>query len=92
MELPLWLWGLLGACGPEVYRWYLVREVPLPTWAKEVKYWVITVAMIAFGPVLVLMYETSGATLTPVVAFNIGASAPLLISAASRGVRTGDVK
>ena len=62
MELPLYVWGLFGACGPEAYRWYLSREHPLPPWAKELKYWLITTVMIAFGPILVFMYEASGAT------------------------------
>lgn len=91
MELPLYVWGLFGACGPEAYRWYLSREHPLPPWAKELKYWLITTVMIAFGPILVLMYEASGATLTPILAFNIGASAPLLVSAAGRGVKLDPV-
>ena len=52
--------------GPEAYRWYLIREDPLPLWAKQFRYWLITAVMIAFGPVLVLMYEASGATLTPI--------------------------
>jgi hypothetical protein len=39
MELPLYVWGCLGACGPEAYRWYLVREDPLPPWAKQFGYW-----------------------------------------------------
>ena len=92
MELPLYVWGLFGARGPEAYRWYLSREHPLPPWAKELKYWLITTVMIAFGPILVLMYEASGATLTPILAFNIGASAPLLVSAAGRGVKLDPVK
>ena len=91
MELPLYVWGCVGACGPEAYRWYLIREDPLPLWARQFRYWLITAVMIAFGPVLVLMYEASGATLTPILAFNIGASAPLLISAAGRGVKLDPV-
>ena len=83
MDVPLWAWGLLGGIGGELPQWYRIRHEPLPAWAKRPLYWVVTIAMITFGAVLVLMYEDSGAHLTPALAANIGASAPLALSVLS---------
>ncbi|MCY4661831.1 MAG: hypothetical protein OXF93_18790 [Acidobacteria bacterium] len=81
MDLPLWAWGIVGGAGAELLRWFRVRDQPAPDWGRRPLYWVVTVLMIAFGALLVLMYEGSGVALNPPLAVNIGASAPLALSA-----------
>ena len=82
--LPLWLWGAVGGVVAEVLRWYRVRETlyeGMPHWAADWKYWVVTVLMIGVGSLLVLMHQDSGTRMTPTLAVNVGASAPLFVSA-----------
>ena len=86
LDLPLWVWGLLGGIGGESPQWYRIRHEPLPDWARRPLYWAVTTFMIAFGAVLVLMYESSGAQLNATLAANIGASAPLALSSLSTAV------
>ena len=42
--------------------------------------------MAAFGALLVALYEASGSQLSPILAFNIGASAPLILEPLVRQV------
>ena len=82
--LPLWLWGAVGGAVAEVLRWYQMRETlyeGMPHWAADWKYWVVTVLMIGVGSVLVLMHQDSGTQMTSTLAVNVGASAPLFVSA-----------
>ena len=76
--------GLLGGAAAESVKWYGVREdlyKGMPDYAKSWGYWVITLIMVVFGGVLVLAYQHSeGVKLNLLLAFNIGASAPLIIS------------
>ena len=76
--------GLLGGAAAESLKWYSVREElykGVPDYAKSCWYWLVTLVMVVFGGVLVLAYQHSeGVTLNLVLAFNIGASAPLIIS------------
>ena len=52
-----------------------------PDWSKSWLYWAVTLAMIALGGVLVWLYENSGdVELNGLLAFNIGASAPLILA------------
>ena len=79
-------WGLLGGCSAELLRWFRIRDQlhrGVPDWAKSLAYWVVTVLMILSGGALVLMYEYSGTSLTPALAANVGAAAPLVLSSLS---------
>ena len=83
VTLPLPLWGALGGSLTELLRWYRLRESlheGVPSWAADWKYWVPTLLMIGVGSLLVLMYQDSGIELTPLLAANVGASAPLILS------------
>lgn len=83
MEMEVWS-GLGGGCAAEVLKWYRIREElhkGLPDYAKNWAYWIITGVMILFGGVLVFIYQSSdNVRLSPILAFNIGISAPLIIS------------
>ncbi len=83
----MWLWGLFGGSIAEAVRWYTIRDelhAGLPAWANR-GYWVITSIMIAIGGGLVKMYESSGIEVNSILAANIGASAPAIISTLLRG-------
>ena len=89
MELPLWVWGLAGGAGAELLRWFRIRDqlhAGMPDWAKSPWYWVVTTLMVACGAGVVLMYQSSGVELNSVLAVNIGASAPLMLSSLSSQV------
>ncbi|MXZ71326.1 MAG: hypothetical protein F4Z04_07455 [Acidobacteria bacterium] len=87
MDLPLWIWGILGGIAAEVLRWFRIRDhlhEGLPDWSKTIAYWIVTVFMIGIGGVLVLLYQSLGdVKLNELLAFNIGVSAPLLLASAT---------
>ena len=88
MDAPLWVWGLAGGAGAELLQWFRVRDqlhAGMPDWAKSGS-WVVTTLMVACGAGVVLMYQSSGVELNSVLAVNIGASAPLIISSLSSQV------
>ena len=81
--MDLWLAGLLGGCASEILKWFHIREElhkGLPDYAKSWPYWIATVCMAALGGALVFMYQASDdVVLSHILAFNIGASAPLIL-------------
>jgi hypothetical protein len=86
-ELEALAYGIVGGVVPELVALYRLRREPqMPTWFKSVIYWVITLAMVAAGGGLAVVYVQSGASLNPILALNIGASAPLILGSLSSGV------
>ena len=77
-KLTLFQWGLLGGLLPEVAFFYKNRQKSVRHLAT-IGYWLKTVPMILSGGFIVAMYVQSGISLAPVLAVNIGASAPLII-------------
>ncbi|MEG1422096.1 MAG: hypothetical protein RSA95_14420 [Citrobacter sp.] len=77
----LWAVFLVGSVGGfalELLHWYtLRRENRLPAYATSPIYWCITLAMIVLGGVVAVLYF--GARADGIVAFHVGASAPLLL-------------
>ena len=76
------LYGLLGGALAEVLGLFkLRRQAPgsLPTWLRSWFYWLITGAMVLAGGALVAVYLKSGLMLSPILAVNVGASAPLIV-------------
>lgn len=81
----IFLVGCLGGCLGEVARWYQLRETGLlPQYAKKVFYWLITLAMIAAGGGLAVIYGLKDPQALLVV--NIGLSAPLIIKTLAANV------
>ena len=73
-------WGLLGGALSELLGWFRLRDAAsLPIYWKRPRYWILTGLMTAAGGLLALAYARSDFTLKPILAINIGASAPLLI-------------
>ena len=76
------LLGLAGGVASELLDWFRIRKElhrGVPGWAKSWLYWLITATMSGFGGLLVFTYEVSGIEVSPILAFNIGASAPLIL-------------
>ena len=73
------LYGLGGGILAELSGLYKLRQQALPDFLKSPFYWVTTIAMIGAGGGLVSAYIGSGSQLSPILAVNLGASAPLII-------------
>jgi hypothetical protein len=70
--------GVLGGALGELLKWYQLRESPnLPEYTKKPFYWIITVLMILVGGMLALLQGLDGTK--PLLALNIGISAPLIL-------------
>ncbi len=70
--------GIIGGLMAEVLKWYQLRESPTPpVYLKSVMYWVITVVMALVGGLLAVIQNVPPSQ--PVLALNIGISAPLIL-------------
>lgn len=73
-------WGVLGGAFGELLGWFRLRQMAsLPGFWRSPLYWLLTAAMFMTGGALVVAYMRSGVEIKPILAINIGASAPLLI-------------
>jgi len=78
-------WGILGGLFAEVIIWNgLRRELHkgLPDWSRSAWYWLVTAVSWMVGGLLVVVYIESGSSLNAILAVNIGATAPLILSRA----------
>lgn len=80
------LWALGGGLAAEALRWWrLVQShragtsLNLPAYARSPFYWALTGVIVLAGGMLAVAYAASGQALGPILAINIGASAPLII-------------
>ena len=81
MSDGFWL-GVLGGLLAELFSISKLRyraRHELPLWITSPWYWIITALLIVSGGVLVGVYLGSGVAMTPLLAVNIGASAPLIL-------------
>jgi drug/metabolite transporter (DMT)-like permease len=71
--------GCFGGILTETVKWFRIRESPnFPYYAKSPLYWILTLIMILCGGILTTFYGIS--KVNALLAVNIGASAPLIIS------------
>ena len=80
--LEYFIYGIFGGLLAELLGLYKLRtQAPsaFPSYLRSKFYWLVTIAMILAGGVLVLIYNKSGLELKPIIAVNIGASAPLIL-------------
>lgn len=76
------LYGLLGGALSELLGLFKLRHQAaesLPGFLKSAFYWTATVGMVCAGGGIVVVYFKSGILLNPLLAVNLGASAPLII-------------
>jgi hypothetical protein len=74
--------GFAGGVAAELVQWFGLRfslHQKLPDWSKSWLYWIVTLLMAVSGGGLVYLYALSGTALSPILALNVGASAPLLL-------------
>jgi hypothetical protein len=70
--------GLSGGAANELLHWWGLRENPLlPEYAKQLRYWTVTVLMMVLGGVLASIQLGSRAD--ALIAFQIGLAAPLIL-------------
>ncbi len=82
----VFLWAAGGGVAAEALRWWrLIRAqqqgttINLPVYARSPLYWGLTAVLVLAGGMLAVAYAASGQQLGPVLAVNVGASAPLII-------------
>jgi hypothetical protein len=76
------LWGGFGAFAAEAVNWSNLRHLlpsEYPYWVRSPLYYVISGVMVALAAVITYAYARSGTTLNPLLAIQVGASAPLII-------------
>lgn len=74
------LFGLLGGIFTELLGLFKLRHQVPPDFLRRKFYWFTTVFMMIAGAVLVVAYLKSGISLNPILAINVGASGPMIIS------------
>jgi hypothetical protein len=82
MTSEFFLYGVMGGVFAELLGLYKLRtQAPsaFPTYLRSGFYWSVTIAMVFAGGVLVWVYNHSGLDMKPLIAVNIGASAPLIL-------------
>jgi hypothetical protein len=76
------LYGIFGGFLAELLGLFKLRHETsdsFPAWLRSPFYWIVTALMILSGGGLVVVYQHSAITLSPILAVNIGASAPLIL-------------
>lgn len=74
--------GVLGGCFAELLGLFKLRTLARdarPEYLRSWFYWFVTSLMVLAGGLLVVIYLLSDIPLKPILALNVGASAPLLI-------------
>ena len=93
MGMEFWL-GVAGGAAVEALKWFHKREElhkGLPEYATRWPYWAATIVMISLGGLLAFAYQASdGVQLSPILALNIGASAPLIFSTLAQQIPKSD--
>lgn len=70
--------GIIGGALAEILKWYQLRESPQPPeYYKSAMYWIVTALMALAGGVLAVVQNIDGTK--PLLALNIGMSAPLIL-------------
>lgn len=81
------IWGFFGGFAAELFVLLPSRQSsPIPAWLKWWFFWVVTLLRILAGGVLVIAYLRSHMLITPILAINVGASAPLIIGSLANQV------
>jgi hypothetical protein len=83
------LWGFFGGFLGECLTLFDLRHQEidaLPGYLRSWFYWLAVFGMSMIAAGLVEAYDVSGITVKPLLALNIGASAPLILRQLARGV------
>lgn len=84
-NMTVFLVGAVGGALAELLKWYQMRESPaLPEYTKNKLYWIITVLMALAGGFLAVVQGVGASE--PLLALNIGLSAPLILKGLAAAV------
>ncbi len=75
-------WGFFGGIGAELAVVFAIRHQLAhehPYWFRSYLYWIIAALMALAGAVVAVAYARSGTSLSPILAIQVGASAPLIL-------------
>jgi hypothetical protein len=82
-------WGVFGGIGAEAVVLFALRyrhPHDFPYWLRSWEYYLFAGGMAVIGGVIALAYARSGNTMNPIMAIQIGASAPLLLRKFGEGI------
>lgn len=82
--LQRFIWGFCGSLAVEIvilYQAYNSQKISIPQRYKRVGFWIVRFLLSAVAGGLVMAYEID----KPILAANVGASAPLIVQALARG-------
>jgi len=79
-HLSLYLLAFIGGLAAEMLDLSHKRKGYLPTYIKTKFYWCMVFVMSSLGSLLVFLYIDTGTVITKMLAFNIGATAPMILS------------
>jgi hypothetical protein len=85
------LWGVLGGLAAEFVGIYELRHHDPSNWPSYMRnrwFWIFSAIMAIIGGALAYAYSDSGSDISPVLAINVGASAPLILRQAKRAAPT----
>ena len=75
-------WGLIGGVGAEVVVLFGLRHKDpndFPYWVRSPAYYVIALVMAILGGAITVAHLRSGSSMDPILAIQVGASAPLIL-------------
>ena len=84
--LETWFWGFLGSAAVELMSlvgFYASRRERLPRRYRKAGFWVTRFVLALIAGALAVAYEID----RPILAFNIGAATPLIITFMAKGLR-----
>jgi len=87
--METFLWGAFGGLAAEVASVFALRHrlpAEAPHFLTSWLYYILALCMTAIGGAVAVAYQRSGSSLNPLLAMQIGASAPLLIRKLSESV------
>ncbi len=86
--MAIYLCAIFGGLAINVVNIIELQNVPKERWPnfKSVLYWVAFIAWPALGFGLVYVYINSGITMEPILALNVGASAPFILKSMAQAI------
>ena len=85
--------GVLGGALAELLKWWRIRHVlhnGMPKWARSWGYWIVTALMALTGGLLAFLYASSDVEMTPILAVNLGITAPLFLQSLAQAAPPPD--
>ena len=88
LPIETFLWGFLGSSAVELVTllgFYQTRRARLPRRYRKAGFWITRVALAVLAGILAVGYDIH----VRILAFNVGAATPLIVSLLAKGLRSG---